>query len=266
MKKYATLWREALAVEARHGIEGEEYTLGLERGPQTYPVVGRAGPIIHVEMRQERKVPAETFVRVTVRHRTEAVVARVEGPMQMQQRVLRCREGTPEPFLNAARAAGAVRVEEFDSVIAHLRADAALLRSATRPAPVVLALARDGAGEKRAEDEAAPAPAPADDPWAAPAPAPVDDPAWAEATDGEGRTLCGDHPNCLEDAWSPSTSRSDLFCRGAAVVGESRPRRGVPRGYSVERRARRRIAAPPRGIVHGAGWARAKRALTSRRK
>ena len=158
VETYANSYREALLLEARATIAGDQPT-----GEWKERRVNRVHPPrLSVDGVEFDTLTTDTFARVSSGGFEALCVAEAavggqtngNGPTPLDIRVP---ESTHARFFDIARVNRVVRVRVADSVVALIRADTALLRCLRSPAalcPVALALASDGKGPRKAQPRA----------------------------------------------------------------------------------------------------------------
>jgi len=158
VETYANSYREALLLEARATIAGDQPT-----GEWKERRVNRVRPPrLSVDGVEFDTLTTDTFARVSsggfeALCVAEAAVGGQTNGTGLTPLDIRVPESTHARFFDIARVNRVVRVRVADSVVALIRADTALLRCLRSPAalcPVALALASDGKGPRKAQPRA----------------------------------------------------------------------------------------------------------------
>ena len=139
-RRYADAFRHAMAAEAFDIID-RSLGAGGEVADHDVLRVDRAQRLVVILHREH--IYQDAFVRFLC---GESAVAMLLDESKPGERAFRCREGTDDAFFEELRRRRTVRVEYLESVVSLIRADDALRRAFRQnsPAPVALALCRDG--------------------------------------------------------------------------------------------------------------------------
>ena len=201
--RYADSFRHAMAAEAFDIID-RSLGAGGEVADHDVLRVDRAQRLVVILHREH--IYQDAFVRFLC---GESAVAMLLDESKPGERAFRCREGTDDAFFYEIQRRRTVRVEYLESVVSLIRADDALRRAFRQnsPAPVALALCRDGgrAAPEKHDDS---------DPW-------------RPATDASGRQYFY-HSTTRETRWTRPEKTAD-WISDAVLSAVSDARAPAPR-------------------------------------